>query len=501
MFIMEDEIKNQTKADIRIVGVGGGGSNALEIMIEEGIKGVQFIAVNTDHQALENSSAEIKVQLGSKLTKGLGAGANPEVGRRSAVESYEEIIQILQGADMVFVTAGMGGGTGTGGAPLVVQAAKELGILTVGIVTKPFLFEGQKRMKQAEKGIKELRNDVDTLIVIPNEKLLKISQKDTPLLETFKITDNVLLQAVKGIAELVSVSGLINLDFADVKTVMLSKGMALMGRGVAEGADRAKKAVCSAISSPLLDGVSIKGATGMIVNITASSKLSLIEVQEASSVLTQVADDTADVIVGAVIDENMGEKLSVTVIATGFEDKESEKSDTVLSSLKQSIEEKDPLVQENLAEEESTFNKGVDSFFSTQEKDPLVQENLVEEESTFNKGVDSFFSDQENSSIISESDVTNDEDVANDETEEKDQKQIDSKDTPGSSLKSDKKLSAKDMLLSKAKEYTESQNQQTNKEVTNEDNQMSMDWKENQLEENLSSPFESSLDFSDEDMI
>ena len=321
MFIMEDSNGKPQAADIRVIGVGGGGGNAVENMIREGIRGnVKFIAVNTDSQALENSSAELKIQLGSKLTKGLGAGANPEIGRRAAMESYEEIVKAIQGSDMVFITAGMGGGTGTGGAPLIAQAAEELGLLTVGVVTKPFLFEGKKRMRQSEKGISELRSYVDTLITVPNEKLLKISDEDTPLLSAFKITDNILLQAVKGIAELVSVPGLINLDFADIKTVMLDKGMALMGRGVAEGKGRAEKAVRIAVSSPLLEGVSIEGATGMIVNISAGSGLSLREVQEASAFLTRTADENADIIVGAVIDESLGGKLSVTVIATGFKE-------------------------------------------------------------------------------------------------------------------------------------------------------------------------------------
>ena len=321
MFIVKDD--NQKKqADIRIVGVGGGGNNALETMIKEGVKGVQFIAVNTDNQALEASSAGVKVQIGSKITKGLGAGANPEVGRRAAVESYEEIVKVLKGADMVFVTAGMGGGTGTGAAPFVAQAAKELDLLTVGIVTKPFIFEGYKRMSQAKKGIGELTQHVDTLIVIPNEQLLNLAEKDTPLLEAFKLTDDVLLQAVKGIAELVSVPGLINLDFADIKTVMKDKGMALMGRGTAKGPDRAQKAIQSAVSSPLLSGVLIKGATGMIVNLTSDSSLSLMELNSASSLLTEMADPSADIIVGTVIDEKMNGELSVTVIATGFENQE-----------------------------------------------------------------------------------------------------------------------------------------------------------------------------------
>lgn len=449
MFIMEEETKNKSKADIRIVGVGGGGSNAIETMIKEGIKGVQFIAINTDHQALESSSAETKIQLGSKLTKGLGAGANPEVGRRAAVESYEEIIRILQGADMVFVTAGMGGGTGTGGAPLVAQAADELGLLTVGIVTKPFLFEGQKRMKQAEQGIKEMRNYVDTLIVIPNEKLLEISNKETSLIETFKITDNVLLQAVKGIAELVSVPGLINLDFADIKTVMMDKGMAIMGRGVSEGDGRAKKAIISAVSSPLLEGMSIKGATGMIVNITADSSLSLLEVQEASSVLTQLADDSADVIVGTVIDENMGDKLSVTVIATGFKNKERSEELSRTSHQRKSLTEE--------LEENNLFQSRSLQFEEQKPEEPAP--SPIEE-------------DKHPQPTDSESEEVK---------------------------KEDKKMSPKDILLSKAKEYAV---QKQGNEVINKEDQISMDWKESQLEEeDPSSPFESSVDFSDKDMI
>ena len=494
MFIIEEEKKNKSKAEIRIVGVGGGGSNAIETMIKEGIKGVQFIAVNTDHQALENSSAEIKVQLGSKLTKGLGAGANPEVGRRAAVESYEEIVQILQGADMVFVTAGMGGGTGTGGAPLVAQAADELGLLTVGIVTKPFAFEGQKRMKQAEKGIRELKNYVDTLIVIPNEKLLQISQKDTPLLETFKTTDNVLLQAVKGIAELVSVPGLINLDFADIKTVMLDKGMALMGRGLAEGADRAKKAICSAIASPLLEGVSIKGATGMIVNITADSSLSLIEVQEASSVLTQLADDSADIIIGTVIDENMAKKLSVTVIATGFKSEEEEKESTVLSAFP---------VKQDKHPHSSHKERSLTEERKPQPQPFQIKERYASEPEIYQAGreTDKEPSIAEAGPLEKSSLSPSNQNTTSPESENRDQKQAvsDSGESEETSLKTEKKLSPKEILLSKVKEYARSK--KTNNSAMSPENQMSMDWKETQLEDNLSSPFESSIDFSDEDMV
>ena len=453
MFIMEDELKNKkNQADIRIVGVGGGGNNAVETMIKQGIQGVKFIAVNTDHQALDSSSAQMKVQIGSKLTKGLGAGANPEVGRRAAVESYEEIVKVLKGADMVFITAGMGGGTGTGGAPFVAQAANELGLLTVGIVTTPFLFEGRKRSKQADQGIQELRNYVDTLIVIPNEKLLTISEKDTPLLETFKMTDEVLLQAVKGIAELVSVPGLINLDFADIKTVMKDKGMALMGRGIAEGEGRAEKAIRSAISSPLLEGVSIKGATGMIVNITADSKLSLSEIQSASSALTQLADPSADIIVGTVIDENMASRLSVTVIATGFVN-QSELKDTQSSSILNNMEN---------AKEQLNFQTA-DTADS--------EEEPVEKEKTASQDRDS----------LTEFDS---------HIEEQPAEKIDN---------TAKKTSPRELLLSKAKEYEE--NQKAREENTQLDNQMSMGWEDSSIEEKLSSPFESSVSFSDEDMV
>ena len=326
MFEIEESPKPPLNADIRVVGVGGGGGNAVETMIKEGIRGVKFITVNTDAQALSAGAAETKIQLGAKLTKGLGAGANPEIGRRAAIESYEEIITHLKGADMVFITAGMGGGTGTGGIPVIAEAAREQGALTVGVVTTPFLFEGNKRKKRAEKGIAELKSHLDTLIIIPNEKLLTVFDDDTPLLETFKKTDEVLLKAVKGLAELISLKGLINLDFADVRTVMTDKGMALMGMGTAGGKNRAKRAVTEAVSSPLLNSSAISGATGIIVNITAGAGLSLREINEISSLLTKSADPEADIIVGAVIDENMADRISVTLIATGFDEAKTLKS-------------------------------------------------------------------------------------------------------------------------------------------------------------------------------
>ena len=474
MFIMEDENKNKNmQADIRIVGVGGGGNNAIETMIKQGIQGVQFIAVNTDHQALESSSAQTKIQIGSKLTRGLGAGANPEVGRRAAVESYEEIVKVLEGADMVFITAGMGGGTGTGGAPFVAQAANELGLLTVGIVTTPFLFEGRKRGKQAEQGIQELRNYVDTLIVIPNEKLLTVSKKDTPLLETFKMTDEVLLQAVKGIAELVSVPGLINLDFSDIKTVMKDKGMALMGRGVAEGADRAEKAIHSAVSSPLLGGVSIKGATGMIVNITSDSSLSLSEVQTASVALTKLTDPSADVIVGTVIDENMAGSLSVTVIATGFTGQEELEDDADLGirSMEQEQKNEDVFLKKN-----ESINK---------------EEAVIPEEKTVESSVKPLIENQSNEieTLVKNNDESNDKNQSNEN-----EILVKNNDEPN-----DKKLSPREMLLSKAKEYEE--NQKAQNQSMHLDNQISMKWEDNSMEEKLSSPFDSSVGFSDEDIV
>jgi cell division protein FtsZ len=305
-------------ANIKVVGIGGGGNNAVTTMIESGLKGVEFICANTDKQVLADNKSSLKIQLGSELTRGLGAGANPEIGRRAAIESYNEIAEKLAGADMVFVTAGMGGGTGTGGAPVVAKIARELGALTIGVVTRPFMFEGKKRGRQALEGIDELRENVDTLIVIPNQKLLTISNERTPLLETFRRADAVLLQAVQGISDLINVRGLVNLDFADIKTVMASKGMALMGTGIASGDNRAVEAATNAISSPLLENVSIDGATGIIINVTGGSELSLHEINEASMLITEAADEDAEIIFGAVIDESMGDAIRVTVIATGF---------------------------------------------------------------------------------------------------------------------------------------------------------------------------------------
>ncbi len=322
MFELEENIS--IGANIKVVGVGGGGSNAVTTMIEDGMTGVEFAVANTDIQALNSHKASRKIQLGKELTKGLGAGANPEIGRRAAIESYNEIVEHLEGADMVFVTAGMGGGTGTGGAPIVAKIARELGALTIGVVTKPFLFEGKKREKHALQGLQELKENVDTLIVVPNQKLLAIAGDKMPLVETFKKADSVLHQAVKGISDLINIRGLINLDFADVRTIMKEKGMAIMGTGAASGENRAVIAASAAISSPLLDSIKIDGATGIIINVTAGPDLTLFEVDEASTLIKEAAHDEAEIIFGAVIDENMGDEVRVTVIATGFGKNESQ---------------------------------------------------------------------------------------------------------------------------------------------------------------------------------
>ncbi|MGG2086618.1 cell division protein FtsZ [Priestia aryabhattai] len=308
-------------ATIKVIGVGGGGNNAVNRMIEHGVQGVEFIAVNTDAQALNLSKAETKMQIGAKLTRGLGAGANPEVGKKAAEESKEQIQEALKGADMVFVTAGMGGGTGTGAAPVIAQIARELGALTVGVVTRPFTFEGRKRSTQAAGGIASMKEAVDTLIVIPNDRLLEIVDKNTPMLEAFREADNVLRQGVQGISDLIAVPGLINLDFADVKTIMSNKGSALMGIGIATGENRAAEAAKKAISSPLLE-TSIDGAQGVLMNITGGTNLSLYEVQEAADIVASASDQEVNMIFGSVINENLKDEIVVTVIATGFSDQD-----------------------------------------------------------------------------------------------------------------------------------------------------------------------------------
>lgn len=309
-------------ARIKVIGVGGGGNNAVNRMISVGLKGVEFIGINTDAQALQMSRAAEKIQIGVKLTKGLGAGANPEIGHSAAEESRDEIAKALVGADMVFVAAGMGGGTGTGGAPVVADIARSIGALTVGVVTRPFSFEGRKRAMQAERGIIELRDKVDTLITIPNDRLLQIVDKHTTIQDAFSIADDVLLQGVQGISDLITIPGLINLDFADVKTIMSDTGSALMGIGQAAGENRAVDAARRAISSPLLE-TSIEGAKGVLLNITGGPNLTLLEVNEASEIVAEAADQEANIIFGAVIDENMKDDIRVTVIATGFDQRAS----------------------------------------------------------------------------------------------------------------------------------------------------------------------------------
>jgi len=318
--LIEFDIDMEQFAEIKVVGVGGGGNNAVNRMIQFGLKGVEFIAVNTDKQALFASQANQKIQIGEKLTKGLGAGANPEIGQRAAEESREEIMQALKGADMVFITAGMGGGTGTGAAPVIAEIAKDLGILTVGVVTKPFMFEGRQRMINADKGIQELKQRVDTLITIPNDRLLQIVEKRTTVLEAFRMADDVLRQGVQGISDLIAVPGLINLDFADVRTIMKERGLAHMGIGRGSGEGRALEAAKQAIQSPLLE-TTIEGARGVLLNITGGENLSLYEVNEAAELVSQAADPDANIIFGAVIDESLQDEIRITVIATGFEEK------------------------------------------------------------------------------------------------------------------------------------------------------------------------------------
>ncbi len=315
--MIEFDIEMEQFASIKVVGIGGGGSNAVNRMIAAGLKGVDFCAVNTDAQALYLSNAANKIQIGEQLTKGLGAGANPEIGRKAAEESRDSLEAMLKGADMVFITAGMGGGTGTGAAPVVAEVARKLGALTVGVITKPFTFEGNKRKQQAVEGMTVLKEKVDTLITIPNDRLLQIVEKKTPLLEAFRVADDVLRQGVQGISDLIAVPGLINLDFADVRTIMAETGPALMGVGQGSGENRAAEAAKAATSSPLLE-VSIEGAKGVLINITGGSDISLYEVEEAASIVSSYADPEANIIFGSVIDDNFKDQVRVTVIATGF---------------------------------------------------------------------------------------------------------------------------------------------------------------------------------------
>lgn len=366
MFELEES--RSSGANLKVVGIGGGGCNAVNTMIRSSLNGVEFIGANTDAQALAACGAPIKIQLGAKLTKGLGAGANPEIGKNAILEDKDRMREILAGADMVFITAGLGGGTGTGGAPILASIAKDVGALTVAVVTKPFLFEGKKRQRQAEEGLKELRKCVDTLITIPNQRLLNIAGRDMSLLETFRQADDVLLQAVKGISDLITVNGLINLDFADVRTVMSEMGMALMGTGSASGENRAIEAAQRAISSPLLEDITIAGARGILINITGGTGLTLYEVNEASTLVQEEAHEEANIIFGAVIDESLKDEMRVTVIATGFGEAK-EKEERMAESRTPSAEREKTVVSFPRKEK----NRDIPAFVR-QEKTVEVQE-------------------------------------------------------------------------------------------------------------------------------
>jgi cell division protein FtsZ len=318
MFEMAESFNKGAK--LKVIGIGGCGGNAVDTMIEAGLDGIEFVTANTDSQALDISRASVKLQLGEGLTKGLGAGANPEVGMGAAIESMDQIVEALSGSDMVFVTAGMGGGTGTGGAPIVAEAAREAGALVVAVVTKPFAFEGSKKMRQAEHGLKQLSEVVDTVITIPNQRLLSVSNKSTSLKGAFKKADEVLYQAVRGISDVITVTGLVNVDFADIRSIMAGMGQAIMGSGTASGENRGEDAARMAVSSPLLEEISISGARGVLINITGSSDLSIHDVNAASSLIQEEAHEDANIIFGAVVDETMEEEIRVTVIATGFGD-------------------------------------------------------------------------------------------------------------------------------------------------------------------------------------
>ncbi|MEG0238160.1 MAG: cell division protein FtsZ [Clostridium sp.] len=353
--MLDFEVDMQELTNIKVIGCGGGGSNAVNRMIVEGLKNVEFIAINTDKQALMLSHANQKIQVGEKLTKGLGAGANPEIGQKAAEESREEITASIKGANMVFITAGMGGGTGTGAAPVVAEIAKSLDILTVGVVTKPFPFEGKRRMRHAEMGIEKLKEKVDTLVIIPNERLLFMADKKTTLLDSFRLADDVLRQGVQAISDLITIPGVVNADFADIKAVMLDKGLAHMGVGHGKGDTRAADAVHEAIASPLLE-TSIEGATGVILNFTGGSDLGALEVYEAADVVREAADPDANIIFGAVIDETLQDEIRITVIATGFEEEGLVSSQTkeankieVKSQIKQKVEEKKESPKEEVA--------------------------------------------------------------------------------------------------------------------------------------------------------
>lgn len=358
-------------AKIKVVGIGGGGCNAVNTMIKAGLSGVEYIVANTDSQALNANLAPTKIQLGAQVTKGLGAGANPEVGRKAALDEYERLSEVLEGADMVFITAGMGGGTGTGAAPVVAKLAKELGALTVGVVTKPFIFEGKKRFRQAEQGIEVLEENVDSLITIPNQRLLYLAGESLSLVETFKKADEVLLNAVRGISDLINTTGHINADFADVSTVMANKGLALMGTGFCAGPDRAVKAATEAISSPLLEDITIDGATGIIINITGNESLTMHEVNEAVTLIMEAADEEAEIIFGSVIDEDMDDNIKVTVIATGLGGQERVKTVATPRHTEEVVTRQAPVVEEVTVTEPASV---------TSEREEVRAEEAVQEQ-------------------------------------------------------------------------------------------------------------------------
>lgn len=357
--MFEFDVDNEGFANIKVIGIGGGGNNAVNRMIEAGVKGVTFVAVNTDKQALYKSKAEVKVQIGEKLTNGLGAGSNPEIGEKAAEENKSELAEIIEGSDMIFITAGMGGGTGTGAAPYIAKLAKSQDILTVAVVTKPFTFEGKKRMKNAEQGTVKLKDSVDTLVIIPNDKLLHITDKKATLLEAFDLADDVLRQGIQGISDLIAIPAMINLDFADVRTIMLGQGLAHMGIGFANGDNRAVNASKQAIQSPLLE-TTINGARGVLLNITGGTNMGIHEVNEAAGLISEAADPEANIIFGANIDETLGDSIKVTVIATGFEEKAN-----VFNNKKQN------LFSSNVIEKNTHSNKdyGDNNFFDKNNKE------------------------------------------------------------------------------------------------------------------------------------
>jgi cell division protein FtsZ len=362
--MFEFEEPTERLANIKVIGVGGGGNNAVNRMIDAGVRGVTFISVNTDKQALSTSKAEIKFQIGEKLTNGLGAGSKPEIGERAAEENKADIAELVEGSDMVFITAGMGGGTGTGAAPYIADIAKEQGILTVAVVTRPFMFEGRSRMKNAEMGLKKLRDNIDTLVVIPNDKLLEISDKKTTMLEAFSLADDVLRQGIQGISDLIAIPAIMNLDFADVQTIMSGQGLAHMGIGQATGENRALNAIKQAIQSPLLE-TSINGARGVLLNITGGTNMGIHEVNEAARLIEEAADPEANIIFGANIDENVGDAIKITVIATGFTDeKEKEKpKKTVVNNQKSNKPGKEEKPEQK-EKENNPFDFQIPSFLN-----------------------------------------------------------------------------------------------------------------------------------------